>query len=63
MPIEKDKVVSFHHPNADLDTNHPLAGKSLTCDLEIQAVRDASAEELVHGHARGAGGHQHCYHS
>lgn len=44
---------------ADIDTNHPLAGQSLTFDIEIDEVRAASAEELAHGHAHGPGGHQH----
>lgn len=45
--------------NVDIDSNHPLAGKTLTFDLEVVAVRDATAEELAHGHAHGAGGHHH----
>ena len=45
--------------NVDVDTNHPLAGKTLRFDIEITEVREASEEELSHGHAHGAGGHQH----
>ena len=45
--------------NVDVDTNHPLAGKSLEFDVEIIEVRDASDEELTHGHAHGVGGHHH----
>lgn len=33
-----------------LDFNPPLAGKTLTYDVEVLAVRDATAEELEHGH-------------
>lgn len=43
----------------DVDTNHPMAGKTLTFEIEIIDVREASAEELTHGHAHGAGGHHH----
>ena len=39
-----------------LDANHPLAGVDLTFDIEIVAVRDATADELRHGHAHGADG-------
>jgi FKBP-type peptidyl-prolyl cis-trans isomerase SlyD len=42
-----------------LDGNHPLADKTLHFDVEILSVREASAEELEHGHVHGAGGHHH----
>ena len=42
-----------------IDGNHPLAGKTLHFAIEVTAVREASAEELQHGHVHGAGGHHH----
>ena len=42
-----------------VDTNHPLAGKTLTFELNVTDVRAATAEELAHGHAHGVGGHHH----
>ena len=42
-----------------LDGNHPLAGKNLNFEVEIAAVRPATAEELAHGHVHGPGGHHH----
>jgi FKBP-type peptidyl-prolyl cis-trans isomerase SlyD len=42
-----------------IDGNHPLAGVDLTFDVEVADVRDATQEELDHGHAHGAGGHHH----
>ena len=42
-----------------VDANHPLAGARLTFDVEITEVRDATAEELAHGHVHGPGGHDH----
>jgi len=42
-----------------VDINPPLAGMVLTFELEVVDVRAATDEEIEHGHAHGAGGHQH----
>lgn len=42
-----------------LDGNHPLAGVTLHFDVEVTAVREATPEELSHGHVHGPGGHHH----
>lgn len=42
-----------------VDGNHPLAGKALNFDVKIVDVRDASEEEVEHGHVHGEHGHQH----
>jgi FKBP-type peptidyl-prolyl cis-trans isomerase SlyD len=42
-----------------LDGNHPLADQTLHFDVEIVNVREATTEELEHGHVHGAGGHHH----
>lgn len=52
-------VAKVGHKFADVDTNHPLAGRTLTFDITISEVRVASAEEIAHGHAHGVGGHHH----
>lgn len=52
-------VVKVGRFNADCDINHPLAGKDLTFAIEIVSVREATAEELSHGHVHGAGGCGH----
>jgi len=39
---------------ARLDGNHPLAGQSLVFEVEIQAIRDATAEEIGAGKANPA---------
>ena len=43
----------------DVDLNHPMAGKDLDFDIDIVEVREATPEELAHGHVHGDGGHQH----
>ena len=43
----------------DVDLNHPMAGKDLHFDVEIVEVREASEEEIAHGHVHGDGGHHH----
>ncbi|WP_066096860.1 FKBP-type peptidyl-prolyl cis-trans isomerase [Xanthomonas massiliensis] len=43
----------------DVDLNHPMAGKDLHFDVEIVEVREATPEELEHGHVHGDGGHEH----
>jgi FKBP-type peptidyl-prolyl cis-trans isomerase SlyD len=52
-------VVKAGKFQATVDGNHPLAGLKLRFSLKIEDVRDASAEEIAHGHAHGVGGHQH----
>jgi FKBP-type peptidyl-prolyl cis-trans isomerase SlyD len=42
-----------------VDGNHPLAGVSLNFAVEVVDVREASEEEISHGHVHGPGGHQH----
>ena len=42
-----------------VDGNHPLAGTALIFDMTVQSVRQASAEEIGHGHVHGEGGHHH----
>jgi FKBP-type peptidyl-prolyl cis-trans isomerase SlyD len=52
-------VVKVGRFNIDVDTNHPMAGLSLTFDVEVSDVRDATDEEVSHGHVHGPGGIDH----
>ncbi len=52
-------IIKVGRFNVDVDTNHPLAGQVLTFDVEVSAVRDATKEEIAHGHAHGPGGVEH----
>ena len=44
-----------------VDGNHPLAGMSLTFDIEVVDVREATAEEIAHGHVHAEGGCGHTH--
>jgi len=52
-------VVKIGSSVIDIDLNHPMAGKALHFDIEIVDVRDATKEEIAHGHAHGPEGHHH----
>jgi FKBP-type peptidyl-prolyl cis-trans isomerase SlyD len=51
LEVEEEHVV--------VDGNHPLAGVELNFDVKIIDVRDASEEEVEHGHVHAPGGHHH----
>lgn len=57
-------VIDVTDDEVTVDGNHPLAGLDLRFDVEILDVREATAEELAHGHIHGegescGGGHNH----
>ncbi len=52
-------VISVGDEMVRMDFNHPMAGNVLHFKGNVIEVRQASDEELSHGHAHGAGGHQH----
>ena len=52
-------IIKIGRFNVDVDTNHPLAGQVLTFEVEVSAVRDATKEEIAHGHVHGPGGVDH----
>jgi len=52
-------VVGVNADNVTIDGNHPLAGVTLHFDVTVKEIRDASSEELSHGHVHGPEGHQH----
>jgi len=57
--IQTVSVVALNDEEVTVDGNHPLAGETLHFDVTVCEIRDASAEELEHGHVHGEGGHHH----
>ncbi len=52
-------VTEVTEKEVTLDGNHPLAGHTLFFDVEVKSVREATKDELQHGHAHGPDGHHH----
>lgn len=52
-------VTKVEDTQVTIDGNHPLADQTLNFDVEIKHIRDATEEELSHGHVHGPQGHQH----
>ncbi len=52
-------VVDVNEQFVKMDFNHPLAGKDLFFKGSVHEIREATAEEMDHGHVHGAGGHHH----
>ncbi len=50
-------VLEFDDETVTVDLNHPLAGKTLTFDVEIVSIREATPDEILHRHAHGEGSH------
>ncbi len=52
-------IVGISEDTVTVDPNHPLAAVDLRFAVEVAEIRDASEEELAHGHPHGPGGHHH----
>ena len=52
-------ITDVKEKDITVDFNHPLAGKDLEFDVELVDIRDATPEEISHGHVHGPGGHHH----
>ena len=53
------RVVEVSDQGVVLDGNHPLAGQNLHFDVNVLEVREATAEEIAHGHVHGVHDHEH----
>jgi len=52
-------IVEIKGDDIYMDGNHPWAGKTVHFSVEVMEIRDATTEELKHGHVHGEGGHHH----
>lgn len=52
-------ITKIENDDITVNFNHPHAGKDLEFDVELLDVRDATPEEINHGHVHGPGGHHH----
>src|SRR5690348_15724134 len=52
-------IISVEKEDVLVSTDHPLAGITLHFDVTVREVREATSEELAHGHVHGADGHDH----
>jgi FKBP-type peptidyl-prolyl cis-trans isomerase SlyD len=52
-------IIGFSDVEVKCDFNHPMAGKTLHFKVEIVDLRDATEDEIAHGHAHGPDGHHH----
>lgn len=52
-------IIDIADTTVKMDFNHEMAGKTLDFEGKVVEVREATAEELEHGHVHGPGGHQH----
>ncbi len=55
----KVEVTAIAGDQVTVDGNHPLAGQTLHFDVQVLAIRDATPEELTHGHVHSAGDPHH----
>ncbi|WP_373187524.1 peptidylprolyl isomerase [Halopseudomonas sp.] len=52
-------ITAVEGDEVTVDGNHPLAGQRLTFEVKVVDVRDATEDEVAHGHIHGEGGVEH----
>ncbi len=57
--VHPAKVVTINESSITVDVNHPLADQDLHFTGNVVEIREATQEEVDHGHVHGPGGHDH----
>ena len=57
--VRHGRITEINAEDVKVDFNHMLAGKTLNFSVTVQEIRDATSEEIAHGHVHGPGGHHH----
>jgi FKBP-type peptidyl-prolyl cis-trans isomerase SlyD len=57
--IDVFTITKIEGDNITIDGNHALAGETLSFEVEVTDVREATEEEVTHGHVHGPEGHHH----
>ena len=57
------RIEEINGDQIKINANHPLSGKDIRFEAEILEIRDATKEEIEHGHVHGEHGHGHEHHS
>jgi len=53
--VQVIRIAEVNGDDITIDGNHPLAGQHLNFDVTVTEVREATEDELKHGHVHGAG--------
>ena len=57
--VRHGRIIEINAEDVVVDFNHMLAGKTLNFSVTVKEIREATSEEIAHGHVHGPGGHHH----